>query len=87
MTATVSERRSQDGLPHPWPADRYEVRCERESPFTVSRDRYHFAKNAVESAKALERAGLARRVVVVRLEDERVIYDRVGDISLPPESW
>ncbi|MGI5156317.1 hypothetical protein [Microbispora sp. CA-102843] len=87
MTATATERRSADGLPHPWPDDLYEVRCDRESPYTGSRDRYHYAKNAVESAKALERAGLARRVVVVRLADETVIYDRVGDVNLPPESW
>ncbi|MBP2705782.1 hypothetical protein JOL79_18365 [Microbispora sp. RL4-1S] len=87
MTATATERHSGDELAHPWPADRYEVRCDRDNPFAGSRDRYHFAKNAVDSAKALERAGLARRVLVVRLEDERVIYDRVGQVDLPPEAW
>ncbi|HEY9522159.1 MAG TPA: hypothetical protein VIR33_02885 [Thermopolyspora sp.] len=74
-------------LPVPWPADRYEVRCERAESFGRTQDRYHFAKNAVESAKALERAGLARRVSVVRLADEKLIYDRVAGVELPVEEW
>ena len=60
-------------------SDRYEVLCERIAPFPESRDRYHFAKNAMEAARALERIGLARRVVVIRLTDNTVLYDPVGD--------
>jgi hypothetical protein len=74
-------------MPPPWPGDRYEVRCERAESYGRTRDRYHFAKYAIESAKALERAGLARRVSVVRLADEIVIYDRVGGVELPSEEW
>ncbi|WP_285780549.1 hypothetical protein [Microtetraspora sp. NBRC 13810] len=70
-----------------WPADRYEVLCERRGPFEPSLDRYHSPALAVESARALETAGLASRVMVVRLADGVVIYDRVEGIALPPEEW
>jgi hypothetical protein len=68
-TSRNTAPRTPDGLPAPWPADRYEVRCDRGDTFGRTRDLYHFPKNAVESAKALERAGLARRVTVARLAD------------------
>ena len=83
----LSERRVGDGLPPVWPADRYEVICERGESFGSTRDRYHYAKYAMESARALEKAGLARRVLVIRMADEKVIYDRLEGIELPPEEW
>jgi hypothetical protein len=83
----LTERRVGDGLPPVWPSDRYEVVCERADTFGSTRDRYHYAKYAVESARALEKAGLARRVSVIRMADETVIYDRVDGIELPPEEW
>lgn len=83
----LTERRVGDGLPPVWPADRYEVVCERADSYGSTRDRYHYAKYAVESARALEKAGLARRVLVIRMSDKIVIYDRVEGIELPPEQW
>jgi len=83
----LSERRVGDGLPPVWPPDRYEVVCERGESFGSTRDRYHYAKYAMESARALEKAGLARRVLVIRMADEKVIYDRLEGIELPPEEW
>ncbi|ADG88851.1 hypothetical protein TBS_11540 [Thermobispora bispora] len=87
MSATVAETHYGDGFTHAWPPDRYEVLCERIAPFPESRDRYHFAKNAMEAARALERIGLARRVVVIRLTDNTVLYDPVANVNVPPEAW
>jgi hypothetical protein len=41
----------------------------------------------MESARALENAGLATRVAVVRLADDTVIYDPVGGVELPQDQW
>lgn len=84
---TRSRRQQMDALPAPWPSDRYEVLCERRDSHSGTRDRYHFAEYAVKSAQALEQAGLASRVLVIRIADATVIYDRVEGIALPPEEW
>ncbi|SNR99812.1 hypothetical protein SAMN05216276_1002191 [Streptosporangium subroseum] len=86
MTMLAGQRR-KTALPPIWPGDRYEVVCERDDPHGNTRDLYHFAQYAVHSARGLETAGLARRVRVVRLEDEVVIYDRVNGIDLPAGEW
>ena len=86
MTAGA-QRQASSALPPPWPGDRYEVVCQRAAPFAESRDRYHFARYAAESAQALEEAGLATRVVVIRMADETVIYDPMRGVSVPPELW
>jgi hypothetical protein len=85
--AILSELRRGSAPPPVWPLDRYEVLCERAEPYHGTRDRYHFPQFAVEAAKALERAGLARRVLVIRLADDTVIYDRVEGIELPANEW
>ncbi|TMR24811.1 hypothetical protein ETD86_03520 [Nonomuraea turkmeniaca] len=74
-------------LPPPWPGDRYEVLCQRPAPYPGSRDQYHFAEYAVESARALEKAGLVTRVAVIRMADDTVIYDPVAGVELPPGQW
>ncbi|GAA2415095.1 hypothetical protein [Nonomuraea africana] len=85
---TVGSRHQRaPGLPPPWPGDRYEVLCQRLAPFSGTRDQYHFAQFAMESARALEDAGLATRVAVIRLADDTVIYDPVGGVELPQEQW
>ncbi|WP_188194770.1 hypothetical protein [Nonomuraea sp. SYSU D8015] len=82
-----TRRQRTDELPSPWPGDRYEVLCQRPAPYPGSRDQYHFAEYAVESARALEEAGLATRVAVIRLEDDTIIYDPVAGVELPPGQW
>ncbi|WP_327085364.1 hypothetical protein OIE66_23740 [Nonomuraea sp. NBC_01738] len=84
---TLTQQRTRAALPAPWPADRYEVYCERRPPHGGTRDRYHYAELAVESARALGLAGLAARVVVTRLADGVVIYDAPGGIELPVSAW
>ncbi|GAA2877569.1 hypothetical protein GCM10010517_39130 [Streptosporangium fragile] len=86
MTMLAGQGRNT-ALPPVWPGDRYEVVCERDDPHGTTRDRYHFPQYAVHSARSLETAGLARRVRVIRLADDAVIYDRVNGIDLSPDEW
>ncbi|MGP4104561.1 hypothetical protein [Nonomuraea sp. KM90] len=86
MTAGAHHQRTKELL-SPWPADRYEVLCQRSAPFQGSRDRYHFAEHAMEAAQALETAGLAIRVAVIRISDDAVIYDPDSGVELPSEQW
>ncbi|HEX4813225.1 MAG TPA: hypothetical protein VFV66_10795 [Nonomuraea sp.] len=86
MTEGTPHQRTRD-LPPPWPGDRYEVLCQRRAPFPGTRDQYHFAEFAVESARALQQAGLATRVAVVRMTDGAVIYDPAAGVELPPAQW
>ncbi|MEV0585216.1 hypothetical protein [Nonomuraea sp. NPDC050310] len=86
MTTTGGHQRL-NGLPPAWPGDRYEVLCERRTPFSPTRDRYHFSRYAVESARALEQAGLATRVAVIRMADQTVIYDPAVGVELPADQW
>jgi hypothetical protein len=86
MTDGNRHQRTKE-LPQPWPADRYEVLCQRSAPFPGSRDQYHFAEIAMESARALKEAGLATRVAVIRMADDTVIYDPVAGVELPPAQW
>ncbi|MGN9843172.1 hypothetical protein ACTMTI_34115 [Nonomuraea sp. H19] len=86
MTDGTRHQRMKE-LPPPWPVDRYEVLCKRSAPYAGTRDQYHFAEFAVESARALEEAGLATRVAVIRLADDTIIYDPVAGVELPPAQW
>jgi hypothetical protein len=41
----------------------------------------------MESARALEGAGLVTRVAVIRMEDGAIIYDPLAGVELPPGQW
>jgi hypothetical protein len=74
-------------LPPVWPPDRFEVRSSRPGAEFGAVERYHYADSAHEAALRLREAGLARQVLVIRLDDGVTLFDLVEGVDVPVENW
>lgn len=72
---------------YPWPADRFELRCERQAPYHGSRDTYFVPEHAMEAARRLKDLDIVARVQIVRIGDGSVLFDSVEGVEKPTDSW